>query len=275
MKQLDHAEFSHVLQQVHVNLPLFMFNEYFELFMANGIRPEIGLDCETLDNVSLSQMRDYAKAFNYAGLSTSVHAPFMGLEPYADAAEKRALTRNYLEKALKAVEIFKPSHVVWHTCLRRNAPYHDPAFIDNAVQKLLPVTRWFAQNLYNLNARLMLENVYEPDPGLHLQLLSELKPYNAGFCLDTGHSNAFVHKPLSLWLNSDLKNYLGEIHLHDNDGTHDAHRGAGSGNVNFEPLLAHLRVLPQPQWPLLTLEPHEPKDLLLSLNFVKDNILQK
>lgn len=267
------AELREVLRNVHVNLPLFMFDQYFECFVKNGVNPEIGLDCDALDNVSLDQLRDYAAILRAADLNASIHAPFMGLTPHAADTRGRRHAQAYLTQTLKIVEIFAAKHVAWHTCLSREAPYGNAAFVAGVVPKLMPVCGWFAKELDALGARLMLENVYERDCNLHLRLLKALEPYSAGFCLDTGHSSAFSQKPLSAWLNGGLAPYLGEIHLHDNDGSWDAHLGAGAGCVNFAPLLEHLRALPQNLKPLLTLEPHTPRDLLLSLNFVKNNIL--
>lgn len=275
MEQILGLGLTHVLSKVHVNLPVFMFDEYFDRFLKYGIIPEIGLDCQILDTVSHYELRTYADRLKAAGITPSIHAPFMGLEPAAEDSAKRAETIHYLNKALDAVAIFRPKQVVWHTCIRRQHPYMDPRFLNGFIRRMGTVTQWFAESLMTLDARLMLENTYEPDCRLHLLLLERLKPYKTGFCLDTGHSNAFTRKPVDMWLKDGLAPFLGEIHLHDNDGTHDAHLGAGAGNVDFTPLLTHLKALPEQDWPLITLKPHTQPDLLLSLNFVKKHIFNE
>lgn len=272
MEQILWQGLNGVLGKVHVNLPVFMFDEYFGRFLKYGIIPEIGLDCQILDTVSRYELRSYADRLKAAGITPSIHAPFMDLEPGSEDRAKRAEAMHYLNKTLDAVAIFRPSHVVWHTCIRRRHPYLDPRFLNDYLRRVNPAVLWFAESLMTLNARLMLENTYEPDCRLHLLLLERLRPYKTGFCLDTGHTHAFSRKPLDMWLKGPLAPYLGQIHLHDNDGSHDAHLGAGAGTVDFEPLLTHLRQLPSENWPLITLEPHTPPDLLLSLKFVKKNI---
>lgn len=272
MEQLLGREFAAVLNKVHVNLPVFMFDEYFEAFLQCGIIPEIGLDCQVLDNVSRHELQDYARRLKAVGVTPSMHAPFMNMDPASEDRAKRAESMYYLNKALDAVAIFRPCRVVWHTCIQQQQPYLDPRFLNGYIQRFSPVVQWFAESLLTLNARLMLENTYEPDSRLHRVLLKRLEPYKTGFCLDTGHSHAFSRKPVDMWLKDGLARYLGEIHLHDNDGSQDAHWGAGAGSVDFKPLLEHLRQLPPANWPLITLEPHAPSDLLLSLKFVKKNI---
>lgn len=256
------------LTTVNVNLPAFMFDDYFDLFMRFGITPEVGLDNDLLDAMSPEEMEPYAEKIRNAGLTPNMHAPFMGLNPWnADEAEQ-AKCRYYLEKALEAAAVFKPTHVVWHTCIRKWQPYADEAFRRETLRNLLPITLWFAEGLARHGARLMLENTYELDGRLHLPLLQALKPFDGGFCMDSGHSNAFSHVPLSLWLNGDLRPYLAEVHLHDNDGSADLHQAPGTGSVDFTPLLDFLRGMPKADWPLITLEPHTQADLLLALEYV-------
>lgn len=272
MEQIVGREFAAILSKVHVNLPVFMFDAYFEAFLQCGIIPEIGLDCQVLDNVSRHELQDYARRLKAAGITPSMHAPFMHMDPAAEDRAKQVEAMYYLNKTLDAVAIFRPGRVVWHTCIRRRQPYLDPRFLSGYIQRFGPVAQWFAESLLTLGARLMLENTYEPDCRLHRVLLKRLEPYKTGFCLDTGHSHAFSRKPVDMWLKDGLARYLDEIHLHDNDGSQDAHWGPGAGTVDFKPLLKHLRQLPPANRPLITLEPHTPADLLLSLKFVKKNI---
>lgn len=261
------GDYGHVLAFVHVNLPVFMFNQYFDDFVRNGITPEIGLDCNVLDAWPLEAYQPYAHKLAAARLNPSMHAPFIGLDPGSDDPAQRDKTRMYLAKTLDVIDIFKPANVVWHTGIWRDKPV-SPTFMDN----FTPTAAWFAAELQLRGARLVLENTYETDPGLHLALLDRLKPCNVGFCLDTGHSNAFGKQPLETWLESGLLPYLAEIHLHDNHGESDAHLAPGSGSVNFAPLLKYLRTMPRQNWPLITLEPHEKPDLLLALKFVKNKL---
>jgi sugar phosphate isomerase/epimerase len=111
----------------------------------------------------------------------------------------------------------------------------------------------------------MFENTYETDPFAHKQLLSALNSKNAGFCLDTGHLLSFAGTGWQPWL-TELVPWLGQLHLHDNDGTGDTHIAIGSGCFDFSGLFRDLRQ--KNISPLITLEPHSEQDLWLSLEHI-------
>lgn len=63
-------------------------------------------------------------------------------------------------------------------------------------------------------------------------LIGELHSRDLGYVLDVGHAH----------LNGALADFLADeppvhLHLHDNDGTTDAHEACGSGSVDFAPIL--------------------------------------
>ena len=72
---------------------------------------------------------------------------------------------------------------------------------------------------------LFLENVFEPTPAQHVQVLRALGG-RAGACLDIGHWHAFADgarkADLADWL-SALGAFPMHLHLHDNDGSADQH----------------------------------------------------
>ncbi|NOQ47408.1 MAG: TIM barrel protein, partial [Desulfobulbaceae bacterium] len=112
------------------------------------------------------------------------------------------------------------------------------------------------------NVKVMFENTYETDPAVHKQLFEELDSPNLGFCLDTGHVMAFAGSTWQLWLDA-LAPWLGQLHLHDNDGKGDDHIAIGKGIFNFRELFDFLGS--HEFQPLITLEPHSEEDLWQSL----------
>ncbi len=85
-----------------------------------------------------------------------------------------------------------------------------------------------------------MENVYERGPQQIRPLLDALDSPQVRFCFDTGHANAFGSAPYGEWMEM-LGDRLGEIHIHDNDGTTDEHLPVGEGNFPFRELLALVR----------------------------------
>ena len=113
----------------------------------------------------------------------------------------------------------------------------------------------------------MLENVYEHSPEDILILFENLEKQNVGFCLDTGHQSAFSRTSLTAWLDS-LGQYLGQLHLHDNNGKFDDHLAMGKGKINFEAFFKALKAIKIAP-PVITLEPHEDGALWPSLEFLE------
>ncbi len=66
-------------------------------------------------------------------------------------------------------------------------------------------------------------------------LIEELRGRELGYTLDVGHAH----------LTGNLREFLDEyppihVHLHDNDGTVDAHAACGTGSIDFGEVLPHL-----------------------------------
>lgn len=114
----------------------------------------------------------------------------------------------------------------------------------------------------------MLENVYEADPEDIAAIFKQLDKTQVGYCLDVGHQSVFGKTPLKEWLTL-IGGYIGHIHLHDNAGDRDSHLGMGKGNIDFDILFGFLKLLPK--LPVITLEPHEPDDLLTSLAYLEQS----
>jgi len=80
--------------------------------------------------------------------------------------------------------------------------------------------------------------------------------------------HAFSRSTLADWLEV-LGPYLGQLHLHDNDGKQDSHLALGTGTNDLSALFRFLktgRVGPL----VVTLEPHRESDLWPSLEYLKE-----
>lgn len=110
-----------------------------------------------------------------------------------------------------------------------------------------PVSEAAAQS----GVKLVLENMWEPDPAIICRVLTQIRSPYLKACLDVGHACLYSRLPVSLWISS-LGSELVYTHLHNNHGTTDEHLAFGDGVLDFPELLATLRALPQP--PMFTLE---------------------
>jgi len=259
MKTLDH-----IIQQVQVNIPFTMLYEsYLETFIEYGLNPEIGLDATALDRFSIADFRGIANEFHKNSRTVTLHGPFIDLSAGSPDPAVRRLTRRRLEQLLKLVPLFTPRSVVCHAGYEAKRYGY---FKDTWSENSLELWSWMADRVAEHGARLMLENVYEDGPEDIQFLFERLKNKKVGFCLDTGHSSAFGQADLEVWLDT-LGPYLGQLHLHDNLGNDDEHLAMGSGLIDFSKLFTYLKKNKN-IFPIITLEPHEEKDLWPSLEYL-------
>lgn len=240
-----------LLNAIQVHIPFRMLRENFlDQVIAVGIHPEIGFDYASLDSTPREQFQEIAGRLTEAGSRVTFHAPFMDLRPGAIDPRIRRVTSDRLLQVFELVPLFRPKSVVCHPSF--DARYYvstEGEWLENS----LDTWRSFAELAEELNTMVVLENVYEETPRQFVSLLTKLNSPSVRFCFDTGHFNAFSASPLEGWL-TELGEYLGEVHLHDNDGYRDAHLPVGEGTFPFTQLFLFFRQ--RELKPILTIEAH-------------------
>ena len=83
---------------------------------------------------------------------------------------------------------------------------------------------------------IVLENVLEPKPEMLVEILEAVNHPNLKMCLDIGHANAYSSIPLQDWLNT-CGPYISHFHIHNNDGTQDAHSPLTEGTIHMRSFL--------------------------------------
>jgi len=249
-----------LLDRVQVNAPYRqLVDKYLELFLRYGINPEIGFDALALETASQEAMTEMARLMEEQGRTITFHGPFMDLAPGGLDERIREVTAWRLQRTMELVPVFRPQSVVFHAGYdHRRYHAHREEWLSWSLATWEPLIR----QAEDLGVVIHLENVYEHTPEMILALIEKISSKNLGFCLDLGHMNVFGQAPMSEWLDA-LGPYLKEVHLHDNDGSSDAHDPIGSGTVPFEELFQYLR--DQEMRPVVTLEPHEEATLWGSL----------
>lgn len=245
--------------QVHTSLRRLLAGD-LEHFLGRRLNPEIAFDAEALDGSDAAAVRRVADALRAAGVRVSFHGPFVDLAVGSSDPAVRAVAARRFEQILALVPRFRPVTLVAHAGYEwRRHEYFRPVWMEHSLR----FWSQLARRLAPLGCRLVLENVFERGPAEMAELLEPLAAEGVGLCLDVGHAAAFGEEPPAAWVER-LGRFVGELHLHDNDGRRDEHLPVGRGRIDFGPLLAKLwAMLPAP--PLVTLEVHRPGDLEESL----------
>jgi sugar phosphate isomerase/epimerase len=162
--------------------------------------------------------------------------------------------------------VFKPQSIVCHLGFEENKHWSK---FDRWLATSLETWQHLLEIADRYNTPVMFENTYETSPEVHRILFQQLDAPHLGFCMDTGHLTAFAHTSWQPWL-EQLSPWLGQLHLHDNNGQGDNHLALGLGTFNFQSLFTSLNKGPLP---LLTLEPHSKEDLRQSLDYIQKTSL--
>jgi sugar phosphate isomerase/epimerase len=252
--------------RIHAHIPLPYLRRKLGIFIQRAIDPEIYFNYRTLEKMPEKEYVELAALLEEAGRKVTIHGPFFDLSPGAVDPGFRALTLERLRVALERARLFRPDCVVFH-------PGYDPlrfgrhshVWLKNSIgtwKQLLPLAERMPSTW------LLLENIFERNPGTLAELLAKLPSPPFGFCLDTGHFQVFSEVPLSEWFEA-LGPYLREVHLHDNSGGGDDHLPPGMGTFDFSDLFKRLSLLPDKV--IGTVEAHSEADLMQSLSFLGDH----
>lgn len=114
------------------------------------------------------------------------------------------------------------------------------------------------------NITVAVENMWEFDPDIIVDLLKAVNHPNLRACLDVGHAHLFSKVPFETWL-STVEPWLVHAHINNNDGNLDIHRALPDGVINYAEMLEELRSLPNP--PSMTLEMDKVQDMVASLPY--------
>ncbi len=253
-----------------INAPWIEFTTtYVKLFIEHKIQPEIGLEGTCLYDEEKTEFIKIAALLQKEHLACTIHAPFFDLAAGALDPFILQATRDKLHRAFELLPIFKPRSIVCHLQYEKNK--HGYVF-DRWMSTMLETWAPLLQIAANNDVPVMFENTFEENPSTHLEFLQKLSSPYARFCLDVGHLTTFSKSPFERWLPA-LSPFLGQLHLHDNNGEGDEHLAPGEGIFDFESFFAYLNR--QNLKPIITLEPHSEDDLWKSFNYLMKTQLLK
>ena len=189
-----------LISRVQVNIPFpFLGQGYLELFLDRGLNPEIGLDANSLSNFQRRDFQRMARAFHQTRRRLTLHAPFQDLLPGALDELILYSSRRRLGQAFRLLPVFKPVTIVCHLGFEAKLYQGDRG---NWLERSAATWKEFAALAATHGVTVMLENVYEPDPDLFVELLTLVNAPNLQVCLDVGHLQAFGGGDFDHWLHT-------------------------------------------------------------------------
>lgn len=251
-------------ESVCVHLPWGRINEYRSYILEEGLNPEIYFSAESLDMIDSGMLRSFSADIFSSGLSCTIHAPFMDLNPGSVDGFVRESTKRRLEQTIDAAAILKPRVVVFHPGYSR-LTYGSAvdAWVGNSVDfwsEMIP-------RLKDTGCKGALENIFEEEPSTLLRVIEGVGDSFLGHCFDSGHFNMFSTVSPQSWF-ADIGSYIVESHLHDNFGSSDDHLPVGEGEIDFKLVTGLLeQYAPAAIW---TLEAHSRERLERSMKNIRE-----
>lgn len=237
---------------IHAHVPFALVPQNLDYMIENGVHPEIFLTGEALDAVLPEQLEAVAASLTAAGISCTIHAPFMDLNPGSEERLLREVTRRRFQQVCDAAAILRPKVMVFHPGYDRwRYGEKQHTWLKQSLDTFAAVIAATER----IGTTIAIENIFEEEPATLLALIEGCNHPRVRHCFDVGHWNLF-HDPavgLDEWF-AALGSYIAEVHIHDNRGTRDDHAPVGEGNIDFQRYFQLLqRYAPDAVW---TIEAH-------------------
>ncbi len=246
-----------ILKKIQVHVPFHRLRtDLLPMVIREGINPEIGFSHRDLDRFAEADFREIADRLTDAGLTVTFHAPFLDLRPGAIEPKIRQVTVERLRRVFELIPWFLPRSIVCHPSF--DEKYYiscEKLWLENSLE----TWRCLLGYVQGTGTIIAMENVYELGPHQICPLFDALDSPDVRFCFDTGHANAFGSASYQEWLEA-LGSRLGEIHIHDNNGTTDEHLPVGEGTFPFPEFMEGVRE--RNLAPILTVESHSEESLI-------------
>jgi sugar phosphate isomerase/epimerase len=239
---------------LHIHLPYRQLENRLDAFLENRQNAEIAFKGQDLDQLDPELIERAAQRFGDAGLSLTVHAPFLDLNPGALEPYVFEATAIRYRQTLAAADrlgakliVFHPGYEYWKYGGRSEL------WLEASIEFWPPIVDLAEE----FGISLAIENIYETEPNTLVQLLDHVDSPLFGHCFDVGHWRLFSDQTLDDWFKALSKRMI-HLHLHDNTGTGDDHLPIGEGDIDFDNLFKLIDVLPN--LPSLTLEARSPEE---------------
>jgi sugar phosphate isomerase/epimerase len=175
----------------------------------------------------------------------SIHGPFFDMTSGSPDQRITDLVVERYHHALRIAGELSIETVVFHAnfiASIRNQPYRQGWH-----EKNLHFWGPMADFAQKHGVTIAVENMWEFDPHIIVNVVHEINHPHLRVCLDVGHSYLFGDPEWTFddWL-AILQPYLIHVHLNNNDGLMDVHHGLHNGVLDYHMILDKLRALPTP-----------------------------
>ncbi|MCS7251635.1 MAG: sugar phosphate isomerase/epimerase family protein [Anaerolineae bacterium] len=192
---------------------------------------------EILDGEWRSLLRRYRRILVGFSGPISLHGPFVDL--FSGSVDPRiaAVAMERYRQSLEIAAELGAWLVNFH--LNYNPLVDEPTYRPRWLERQMAFWAELALEAQEAGLRIALENMWEPDPFLQVEVIQRVNHFCIGACLDIGHAYLYSRVPLQAWI-SVLEPVLIYAHIHNTTGVQDRHLPLTQGVIPIEPVLDRL-----------------------------------
>ncbi len=216
----------------HLALPDFVSfakNENYNLEIATfAYRNVYDMDWE-------NALQEHKEALSCFAGKVSFHGVFQDITVHSSDAKIAETSKERIMESLKVADALRADKVVFHGNL-------NPMVLNEYYKK-----NWLDRNktfwehlLTEYDGKVLLENVWEPDPEIFRLLLDSIGSSRLKICFDIGHANVYSRVGFEKWAET-LGEDIEYLHLSDNGGGADQHMEVGAGKIDWKLFTQTLR----------------------------------
>lgn len=197
-----------------------------------GIESILFSVADNLDDFDATLERESERQERLGYPPLSLHGPFLDLNPMAFDSSVRRVTMARFNQAYEAACVLGADRVVFHSCMIPTV-----YFLQGWAERMIEFWLEFFEGKSGI--QVCMENVLDREAAPLAEVVRGVGRPDFGICLDVGHAHCYSDLSLDAWLDA-LGGVVSHVHLHDNDGSHDQHRGLGRGTIDWDHVIARL-----------------------------------
>ena len=164
--------------------------------------------------------------YRKSGRVNSVHGVFIDVNPVSGDEDIRILSQRRCHQSCELAKDLGAGNVVFHSSCE---PFLRGAYLDQWAGNCASFLEMLSDR-YDL--RIWIENSQDVDSGPIKELMRRITDKRVGVCLDLGHAN-YSRMPIECWF-EELGEWIGYLHLSDNNGLYDDHLPLGRGKIDWD-----------------------------------------
>lgn len=199
---------------------------------------------DILDGDYLLTQAEYKEALKPLKGDLTLHGPFMDMVSGSPDPRINAVCTARYSHAIRIAAELGAKQLIFHANFigTLHNTFYRRGWHERNVEFWMPLVEYARQH----NVVVLLENMWEFDPTIIADLLTDVNHPHLKTCLDVGHAHLFTDKQYTFeyWLRT-MEPWLVEIHMNNNNGIIDEHHGFNweHGVLNYHQIIPMIRAI--------------------------------